>query len=271
MKVWINGSLVDDARVSVFDHGFTVGDGVFETLKTIDGRAFALSRHLRRLEHSATGMLIAPPAREVIVAGVEAVLDPAVALGRLRITVTGGVGPSGSLRDPQAAPTVAIWHLPTVPWPAEARAITLPWPRNERSPISGLKTTSYAENVLALARAQQAGADEALFPNTKGDLCEGTGSNLLVRLAGRWYTPPLSSGALAGITRELALEWLPIEEREIAMSELGSAESLILTSSTRDLQPVGILDGRRLAGAQDESTRRLQHLFSEKASEHIDP
>jgi len=275
MRVWVNGAIsdVEAASVHVLDHGFTVGDGVFETLKTVDGRPFALTRHLRRLVHSANGMLLAPPDLDRVRAGVAAVMEPHP-LGRLRITYTPGRGAAGSARDPRAASTLVITHVEAAPWPDEARVITVPWPRNERSPVSGLKTTSYAENVLALARAQQAGADEALFPNTEGDLCEGTGSNVILRLAsqpGRWFTPPLSSGALAGITRELALEWCPIEEREIAMSELLDVEAMVLASSTRDLQAVGTLDGRRLAGIEDVPTRELRHQFAVAASRTADP
>lgn len=273
-KVWINGEIVTDPRISVFDHGLTVGDGVFETVKTVDGVPFALTRHLHRLEHSANGMLIQPPSHQEIRAGIAALVPPESGLGRLRITVTAGPGGSGSARDPRAHPTVMITHVAAKAWPAEAAVMTLPWPRNERSPLSGLKTTSYAENVLGLARAQQAGADEALFPNTEGDLCEGTGSNVFLRFNGgtRWYTPPLSSGALAGITRALVLEWCEgVEEREIAMQELDQVEAMILTSSTRDVQAVGSLNHRRLAGASDEGTRLLQKTFTEMATNTLDP
>lgn len=276
MNVWINGALVSDPTVSAFDHGFTVGDGVFETMKTIHGQPFALTRHLRRLVHSATGLLMAPPDLDAIRAGIHAVMDPRIATGRLRITVSTGIGPSGYSRDPQAPPTVVIWHTEASAGPIEAKVVTVPWPRNERSPVVGLKTTSYAENVLAAARAHQAGADEAIFANTEGDLCEGTGSNLIVRLhtahGKRWCTPPLTSGALPGITRELALEWFnQIEEREIAMHELHDVDAILLASSTRDLQPVATLDGRQLAGANDPETMAMQARFRSQMALNIDP
>jgi branched-chain amino acid aminotransferase len=271
MKTWVNGHLSDAPMVSVADHGFTVGDGVFETLKTVNGKPFALTRHIRRLRHSALGMLMTPPDQELLTQAIDSVLDPTIALGRMRITWTSGSGGAGSSRGIDSAPTLVVTHHVASPWPESAAVITVPWPRNERSPVSGLKTISYAENVLALTRAHQAGADEALFPNTEGDLCEGTGSNILLRFGGQWVTPPLTSGCLAGVTRELALEWLDIQERKISMTELHQADAAILTSSTRDLQSVALIDGRQLSGASDESTQRLRQIFIERAGAQLDP
>lgn len=271
MRAWIDGQVVSDAQVSVADHGFTVGDGVFETLKTIDGRPCAFTRHMRRLLHSASGMLLPAPDLESIRSGVDQLIGGHQGIGRLRITFTGGVASSGSGRPQQLRPTTVITHVDANPWPDEANVITIDWPRNERSPISGLKTTSYAENVLALARANEAGADEALLPNTVGHLCEGTGSNVIVRLSGIWVTPPLSSGCLAGITRELAVERLGVLESEIAMDQLADIEAMCLASSTRDLQAVGLIDGRRLAGCGDKATQELQEGFRGIFTESLDP
>ncbi|HEX2698820.1 MAG TPA: sigma-70 family RNA polymerase sigma factor, partial [Acidimicrobiales bacterium] len=185
MKVWINGLLAGEAdadrAVSVFDHGLTVGDGVFETLKTYGGRPFAVRRHLDRLAASAAGMGL----RGVPPAGVlRAALDEVVAANELddtalRITVTSGPGPLGSARG-GGEPTVVVapGRLP-----ARADAVdvaVVPWPRNDRGALAGLKTTSYGENVVALAWARDHGAGEAVFANLAGDLCEGTGSNVVV-------------------------------------------------------------------------------------------
>jgi branched-chain amino acid aminotransferase len=271
MKTWVNGRLSDAPMVSAADHGFTVGDGVFETLKTINGRPFALTRHLRRLRYSAVGMLMVVPDTDLLTEAIESVLDPKIALGRLRITLTSGSGGAGSSRSSSSQPTLVVTHQAATPWPDEATVITLPWPRNEHSPLSGLKTISYAENVLALARAHQAGADEALFANIAGHLCEGTGSNVLLRFGDQWVTPPLASGCLAGITRELAVEWLDIQERDVSMSDVRSADALVLTSSTRDLQAVGELDNRRLPGSADDATLQIQSIFRRQSLEDIDP
>jgi branched-chain amino acid aminotransferase len=151
---------------------------------------------------------------------------------------------------------------------------TVPWTRNERSAIAGAKSTSYAENVVALAAAHRAGAHEALLPNTVGNLCEGTGSNVVVERDGELLTPPLSAGALAGITRELLLEWakdddLPLREADVPISELPLLDGLLLTSSTRDVQPVAELDGRGLPVSV--LARRAQRLFAARAAAGMDP
>ena len=249
--IWLNGELVagDRPAISAADHGLLVGDGVFETAKVVDGRAFALRRHLERLRHSAEGLgLDLPRSDAQLTAGVAAVIEanqPGV--GRLRITVTGGPGPLGSARGDDG-PTVVLATGPAGTWPASADVVVVPWPRNERSPVAGLKTTSYAENVVALAHAQEQGAGEALFANLAGNLCEGAGSNVFVGLDGRLITPPLSSGCLAGITRDLVLETTDAFEADVAMDDFARADEAFLTSSTRDVQPVAGIPGDRPDG-----------------------
>ncbi|MGH9246368.1 MAG: aminotransferase class IV [Acidimicrobiales bacterium] len=181
--VWLNGSVVNEseARISPFDHGLMVGDGVFETCKVIDGTAFGLRRHLERLARSAKGLgLPLPPAAELRDA-VEATIaaNGADVVGRVRITVTGGPGPPGSGRGDDG-PTILVVATETPPWPETTPVVTVPWPRNERGPIAGLKTISYAENVVALAYANDRGAGEAILPNLAGNVCEGTGTNVFV-------------------------------------------------------------------------------------------
>src|SRR5436190_1852231 len=159
--------------------------------------------------------------------------------GWVRVTVTGGAGPMGSARSEERA-TVVIQCGPATEWAVAADVITVPWPRNERGALAGLKTTSYAENVVARERARAAGAEEALFANTVGNLCEGTGSNVFVGRNGQLLTPPLASGCLAGVTRELLLELaLPIVESDVAMTALPDVDEAFLTSSTRDVQTIG--------------------------------
>ncbi len=166
----VNGVLHpdDQALISVFDHGFTTGDGIFETVLLRQNKPFALSRHLLRLERSAAGMNLPLPERHVIVDSIQAVLAatpaPETGLARLRITVTGGPAPPGSARE-GAACTLIVATWPISPQPPTAAVVTTPWTRNERSAVAGLKTTSYAENVVALDYARQRGASEALFAN----------------------------------------------------------------------------------------------------------
>lgn len=258
--VWMDGEVVPlaEAAISPLDHGFTVGDGVFEACKVVEGRPFALGRHLVRLRRSAAGLGIEVPwsdddLRRACSSAIDAL--PGAALSRLRITVTSGVGPGGSGRAGDHA-TVVVVCLPLAPWGDTAAVATVPWPRNERAATAGIKTTSYADNVVALAEARRRGADEAVFANTAGDLCEGTGTNVFVVVEGRLLTPPLSSGCLAGVTRELVLELpgLDVEVEPVPLHELAGADEAFLTSTTRDVQPISSVDGTALPRCPGPST-----------------
>jgi len=271
--IWVDGKLCDagDARVSVFDHGLTVGDGVFETVKSVDGRLFALTRHLDRLAVSARGLGLPEPDRDEVRRACLAVAEAnPVPLGRLRITYTGGLSPLGSDRG-DAGPTLVVALGEARRRPDTTSVITVPWVRNERGALSGLKTTSYAENVLALARARERGASEALFGNTVGQLCEGTGSNVFVVLDGELHTPPLASGCLAGITRALVAEWTGARETELPLDVLERAEEIFLTSTLRDVQAVHRVDGRELPGTPGPVTAKAMRIFAERSAADLDP
>ncbi|MCF3964348.1 aminotransferase class IV [Streptomyces fuscigenes] len=273
MKIWVNGGLraADEAHVSVFDHGLTVGDGVFETLKAVHGRPFALTRHLDRLARSARGLALPEPDLDEVRAACAAVLEATpMPLGRLRITYTGGLAPLGSDRG-DGGGTLVVALSEARPAPASTAVITVPWVRNERGALAGLKTTSYGENVLALARAHEQDASEALFANTVGRLCEGTGSNVFVVLDGELHTPPLASGCLAGITRALAVEWAGARESDLPMDALRSAEEVFLTSSLRDVQAVHRVDDRDLGDAPGPVTAKAMRIFQERAAADPDP
>ncbi|GGM24009.1 aminotransferase class IV [Promicromonospora citrea] len=279
--IWAEGRMVapGDPALSAVDHGITVGDGVFETCAVLDGQAFALTRHLARLERSAAGMGMAALDLRTVRDGVDAVLAAAPDAGRLRITVTDGIGPLGSGRT-DGPQTVVVAATPAVVVPT-GRAARSPWTRNENSPVAGLKTTSYAENVVSLADAVAKGADESVFANTRGDLCEGTGSNVFLELDGELVTPPLSVGCLAGITRELLLEWgaeagLPVREAkdgELPFSVLDRVSAgeagMLLTGSVRNVQPTVWLDGADLEVGELSAAAR--DLFERNMRERIDP
>jgi branched-chain amino acid aminotransferase len=150
----------------------------------------------------------------------------------------------------------------------------VPWTRNERSATAGLKTTSYADNVIALAFARQRGASEAIFGNTRGELCEGTGSNVFVVVDGTIVTPPAHSGALEGITRALTIEWcredgLAVEERALPLEVLRTADEVFITSSTRDVLAVHAVDDRELRPGS--VTARAAKIFAERSAEDRDP
>ncbi|WP_327240507.1 aminodeoxychorismate lyase [Streptomyces sp. NBC_01318] len=273
MRIWVNGALRDeaDARVSVFDHGLTVGDGIFETVKTTAGRPFALTRHLDRLTRSARGLGLPDPDLDEVRRACAAVIDAnPMELGRLRITYTGGLSPLGSDRGNDGAGLVVALGESTRRHDTTA-VITVPWTRNERGALAGLKTTSYAENVVALARAHERGASEALFANTVGQLCEGTGTNVFVVLDGQLHTPPVSSGCLAGITRALVVEWAGAHETELSMDVLEHAEEVFVTSSLRDVQAVRRIDGRALPGTPGPVTAKAMRVFDERAGHDLDP
>jgi branched-chain amino acid aminotransferase len=273
MRVWLNGSILDDPAapsIRVDDHGLTVGDGVFETLKVVDGAPFALTRHLDRLVASAAGLGLPAPDLDEVRRATKSVLDgPTLALGRLRVTYTAGSAPLGSGRG-QGAPTLLVVADAMAAGPATTAAVRVPWVRNERSAIAGLKTTSYAENVVALARAKESGATEAIFTNSVGALCEGTGSNVGYVIDGQARTPSLDSGCLAGVTRALLLEWCDVVEIDEPIGVLDRAEEVFLVSTTRDVQPVHRLDERSLP-APGPVTRTLQETWAARASEDVDP
>ncbi|MCX6405037.1 MAG: aminotransferase class IV [Actinobacteria bacterium] len=247
---WVNGKLVpiDQAQISVLDHGFMVADGVFETLKISGGKAFAVDRHNLRLRRSATGLGIKCPTDSVINAAIDEIMaaNPPFELGRLRITVTSGIGPLGSDRI-GGEPTLVLSVAPQPAWPATTGAVLVPWMRNELSAIVGLKTISYAENVYALEAAHKHGYSEALFLDSKGNLSEGTGSNVFLVQGDSVITPSVKTGLLLGITRELTLEWAQsaginiVERDDLRAEDLWNCDGAFLTSSTRDVQPIGSL------------------------------
>lgn len=272
--VWVNGELIAeaDASLSVTDHGISVGDGLFETMKVVEGTAFALTRHLNRLRRTAAGLGLEPPPDADIRSAVEATIAANDAgTGRVRVTVTGGRGPAGTSRG-DGPPTVLVQCGPATKWPPTAKVAVVPWPRNERGALAGLKTTSYAENVIAYEHAVARGADEAIFPNTRDNLCEGTGTNVFVVLGGRLVTPPLSSGCLAGVTRELLLELdLDIEERDVPITAMSETDEAFLTSSTRDVQPIEVVDGRTLRAVGGPATTAAAEAFRELQCRTLDP
>ncbi|HEX5016139.1 MAG TPA: aminotransferase class IV [Actinomycetes bacterium] len=275
MKVWVNDQLIepDAARISPFDHGFTVGDGVFETCKVTNGEAFALTRHLRRLDRSASGLGLPAPDHDEIRRGIAELLSVEPPAGRLRITVTGGPGPLGSDRGDEGC-TITLAVSPESKWEDATSVTVVPWLRNERSAVAGLKTTSYAENVVALDRAHGDGSSEAIFANTVGALCEGTGSNIFLVKDGEIVTPPLASGCLAGITRELVIEWTNAREIDLTMDDLRSADEALLTSSTRDVQPIRQVvwpEGERQEVSVGAVGEKARQVFAERAASDIDP
>ncbi|MFF7093647.1 aminotransferase class IV [Streptomyces rubradiris] len=273
MRIWLDGGLreAETARISALDRGLTVGDGVFETVKTVHGRPFALTRHLDRLTRSARVLGLPDPDHDEIRRACTAVLEAnPVPLGRLRITCTGGPGPLGPGRD-EHGPTLVVAVAGTTRRPDSTAAVTVPWTRNERGALAGVKSTSYAENLVALDRARRLGASEALFGNTAGLLCEGTATNVFVVLDGEIHTPPVASGCLPGITRALVIEWTGARETDLPLDVLDRADEVFLTSSLRDVQALHRVDGRELPGARGPLTAEAMRVFDERSGRDLDP
>ena len=269
--IWFGSNMggalqADDAELLGSTHrGFTVGQGVFETVIVRQGQPFALDRHLGRLEQSAAILRLAQPNIALIRKAIEATIDAnkvlTSELGRLRVTYAAGETPEVT--------TILVTCTQQPAWPATTSAVTVPWVRNERSAIAGAKTTSYAENVIALDFARQAGASEAIFANGVGNVCEGATSNVFVVFDGEVVTPPLSSGCLAGVTRGLVIEWCGAYERDIEFTMLNQINELFLTSATRGIHPVTILDDRNLVVG--DVTRRLQSEFQQLSRMNVNP
>lgn len=275
---WINGRIVStsEARISPFDHGFLVGDGVFETLVARHGKPFTPTRHWRRLVASCQAMNIVPPEFETYVNAMLATMQANdLTDARIRVTLTSGDGPLGSDRG-EAPATMIVATTPLKPWPPTDTVMTVPWTRNERSALAGIKSTSYGDNVRALALAHGEGAGEAIFANTRDELCEGTGTNVFIVSAGVVKTPPLSSGCLAGITRGLVLEacaaaGIVVEEVTLPIEALHSCEEAFLTSSTRDVHPLARVDQRAMPGVDGPVTQRVAKAFQDFVAGRDDP
>lgn len=255
----INGEIVQNPRTHALHLGLMVGDGIFETLELVNGRLFARDRHLLRLHRSAQLVGLPLPSDDDLQRLIQHGVDHAPAdHRRLRITVISTGSELRPMRSDEAP--LVIVATGTAPESAEsASVVTVPWVRNDRGRLTGVKTTSYQENLLIAQYARDAGAHEAVMANTRDQICEGSSSNVVLERVGELITPPLSSGCLAGVTRELALEWgqaagLPIREAtedELPYSLMTNTTSapdfaLAMLGTLRGIQPVGELDGRPL-------------------------
>jgi branched-chain amino acid aminotransferase len=247
--VWVNGNRQRDetAHVSARDRGFTLGDGVFETMRVRGRAVFRLDRHLARLQRGLQVLQIPAPGelREwVLRAAAESGLPDA----SIRLTVTRGRGPAGVAPPDHPQPTVTVIAAPMPLFPASTYTAGLSahvasGRRNEFSATAGLKTLSYVDAVAALLEARRAGMDEALLLDTQGHCSEATASNLFAWTGAELVTPRVSCGALPGITREAVLELanaagLPAVERVLTLDELISSAEAFLTSSLRGVAPL---------------------------------
>ena len=278
MIVWLDGRLSDEhvARVSPLDHGLVVGDGVFETLRVHRGVPFAWRRHLERLAVSAAAMRLRIPDEAVLRDAAASVLAAnGLTEARLRLTVTSGPAPPGSRRG-TAAPTVIVVAAPIEPIEALTDVVSLPWTVNERGPLAGIKTVSYAASVRALLHAHEHGAHDGVFTDTRGRLCEATTANVfLVRDRGV-RTPALDTGCLPGVTRALVLEActrlrIAAEESTLTIDDLRDADEAFLTSSVAVVRSIRRVDGVALRAAPGPTTSMLANALATLMDEQPDP
>jgi branched-chain amino acid aminotransferase len=260
---WCNGEfLKGPLAVSPIDRGLTNGLGLFETLLAVDGKPVALELHLARMTAGAERLGWSFEGEEIEPAIAELLVRCGLERGRSRVRVAMTAG-AGDLKSLERGPGSLLWITATpcpLP-PASVTLATVPFPRNERSPLAGLKCASYAENLIALDHARRSGADEALFFNTRDELCEAASANVFVVVAGKVLTPPLSSGCLPGTMRAQVLDrceelGLPAEEVDLSLFDLVAADEVFITSSTRGVVPVDAIDGRPiLSGTVAERLR----------------
>lgn len=243
------------------------GDGLFETLKVVGGVPFALTRHVQRMADSATDLGLPP-------------LD----VEQVRVAVLDRLG---ELRDAGELPEVArlrlLWtsrpdgggalDLTTSELPEDAGAAhvrTTSWRRNRAGATRGHKGTDYVDNLAALAQTVAGGAGEAIFADTAGMLCEGSGTNVFYVVDDELRTPALTTGCLPGITRGLVLEWFGGREVEEPLDVLGRASEVFLTSSTREVQPVASCEGWTY-DAPGPVTSDVRAMWGRRSRETPDP
>jgi branched-chain amino acid aminotransferase len=262
--VWVDDSILpaDGPHLSVFDRGFQLGDGVFETLRARGGHPTELEAHLARLHRSAAGLDIELPADvdQRLADGIAALLaadglDGPDGDASIRITVSrGAYRARGVLPPGTVPPTIAVQAWPVVPAPADhlergLHLVTSAVRRDPRNPLVALKTTSRAEYVFARLEARRAGADDALFLTVDDHLSEGTSANIfLVRRGSELATPSLDCAILPGTTRSWLLGWAarvglrPVEGR-LTRADLSTADEAFLSSSVAGILPVTTFDG----------------------------
>ncbi len=263
MKTWLLGG--GDESGLLGDRALTHGLGVFETMLVVNGRLIRWDLHFRRLESGCHRLGIDAPDAGAVERELGSALEGIAApRARVRVMQTAGAGGLRELAGRTGRTILSVEALGAVPDSIEVA--TSPWPRNEGSPVAGVKCSSYAESLIALDHARRAGVDELIFPNTRGMLCEAATANVFVVTGGSVVTPPVSSGCLSGTTRGRILEWagslgISSEERPVSMDEAREADELFLTSATRGVVWVSRWDDR--AYADRRVTARLRQAFED--------
>jgi len=288
MKIFIDGKYLDerDAKISVFDHGLLYGDGIFEGIRAYNGRVFKLKEHIDRLFYSAKAILLELPMShaELMKATVETCRKNKLRDGYIRLVVTRGVGTLGLNPRTCKKPSVIIIADKIQLYPPEFYAkgltiITVPTTRNLHSALNpAIKSLNYLNNILAKIEANNGGCEEAVMLNAEGFVAECTGDNLFIVKNGELFTPPLSAGALYGITRHTVIELaqaagLKVSEPNLTRYDLFNADECFLTGTGAELIPVVKIDGRIIgSGKPGALTRKLvedYHALTKVSGEPI--
>jgi branched-chain amino acid aminotransferase len=247
----------DHPLVTSTDRGFTYGDGLFETIRVLNGQALFLNRHLRRLASGLTLLNLSIPWNAVTLTEriQQLIAANQMTEGILRLTITRGSGPRGFGIPAQAQPQLIIQAAPLPPAPPPATAILVPWRTDPASPLSQLKSLSALDKVLAKDFASQAGVTEALFINLNGNLSEATSSNIFIVQHDQILTPAVSEGVLPGITREVLIEYAlawgqRIIETAITPAQLTTASEAFLTNSVSGPRPLIGFEGQAIGTGQ---------------------
>jgi len=265
---WCNGEWIEtaDFSLSPIDRGVTLGLALFETMLAVDGLPRFTGEHLARWKQSCARLGWAFPEMDLAGIGAELLRKNGLALGRarLRLTMTAG---SGSIFDKAAGKDAKTWitATPVEEPPKTIEVVVSPWQRNASSPLAGLKTASYAENILALDHARNAGFGETLFFNTEGNLCEAATSNVFLVQGNRILTPSLESGCLPGVARSVIIRLIRSSGRECLETSLGetdvkSADEIFLTSAIRGPVPVSRLGDRKFHATQAAESIRARWI-----------
>jgi branched-chain amino acid aminotransferase group I len=272
--VFLNGRFVErgEAAVPALDRGLLYGYGLFETMRSYNGRVFRLDAHYRRLSEGAA-VLDLPPALTLdeLRVAIDALLERnGLADAYLRLTVTAGPAPD----DGGASPSVLLVARPLSGYPSALyrrgmAAVTSATRRNEASPLSRVKSLNYLDNLLAREEARRRGADEAILLNTRGFVAEGSASNVFLAQGERLLTPGIDSGALPGITRATVIELaqeagIACLEGEVEAAMLDDAREAFLTGSVMGVMPLTRLDGRAVGGGgPGPTTRAISRLYDQ--------
>jgi len=277
MQIYIDGEFFSEqeAKVSVFDHGLLYGDGVFEGIRFYNGKIFCCEEHLERLYHSARAILLEIPldVEEMKQAVEETVRRNQLSDGYVRLIVTRGKGSLGLNPSSCPKPTVIIIASTIALYPKEAyekglAVITCATRRVAPGAFSPMiKSLNYLNNIMARLEALHAGAEEGLMLNEQGFIAECTADNIFILKKGILQTPSTSCGALAGISRAVAMRLaldMGLEVKEVPMTcyDVYTAEECFLTGTAAEIVPVVSLDRRKISSGQPgRITKRLMERF----------